>query len=139
MTRPRKAKASVLEIARGQYTRSEKEEERRCDDLILGAGGEAVHFSQARASKQTPGIPDRRYRVRGVAFWWEVKAEDGQLTRDQYHFLMRERHAGCLGGCGTSEDLVKVLTCKPGDIPLELIASVVQWATRGFRGEKRMA
>ncbi len=139
MTRPRKAKASVLDIARGQYTLSEKEEERRCDLLVQALQGDVVRFSQSRATHQTEGIPDRRYRVKGVALWWEVKAEDGRLSRAQFAFLRAEKQAQSLAGCGTSDDLVRVLRCTAEGMPLEINMVVARWLLRGFRGEPQTA
>lgn len=135
----RKGAATVLQLATGDFIRSEKEEQRDCRKYILKLGGQAVNFSQARASHQTQGIPDNRYRVFGMAFWWEVKAEDGQLTRDQYDFLVAERAHGAPGGCGTAADLaiaLSLLPRTPEAIAKRLWHSVETWAEKGFRGEK---
>lgn len=46
------------------------------------------NFSQARASKQTPGIPDLRvvHRKKGVSWWHEVKSPTGTQTPEQIEF-----------------------------------------------------
>ena len=80
----------------------EKKVEQRIDELCANAGCESVHFSQARATKQSFGIPDRRYYPReGPAFWVEVKAEGGRQTESQAAFEDRCRRCGdpyVLGG-----------------------------------------
>ena len=89
--------------------RSESAEEALCDDLIARIAGRegVVRLSQRRASNVTLGLPDRRYRVHGTAFFWEVKtaAPASKLSAAQRDFLRAELSAGCLAGCGTLEDL----------------------------------
>lgn len=50
-------------------------------DAFMGKvlGFEIYRFSQARATQQTPGIPDRLYCAPklGLAVWWEAKTEIG--------------------------------------------------------------
>ena len=60
----------------------------RADTLCANAGCVSIHFSQARESNQTPGIPDRLYYHvrRGIAFWYEGKAEDGVQSKEQQDF-----------------------------------------------------
>lgn len=73
----------------------EKSEEHDGDELMEMLGFTSIHFSQARASRQTPGIPDRLYfrpsRSRSaapVAFkvWWEAKAPKGRQSAAQRSF-----------------------------------------------------
>lgn len=76
----------------------EKLVEHRGDQLMRAHGFTVIRFSQARKTMQTPGIPDRRYyrpgRVdnvlagpsRGLAPWWEAKAEDGEQSPAQREF-----------------------------------------------------
>ena len=66
----------------------EKAIQARVDGLCALAGCTPIHFSQARASKQTPGIPDRRYYAPkgGLAFWVEVKAPNGRQSEAQRAF-----------------------------------------------------
>jgi hypothetical protein len=66
----------------------EKRHEAEGDKLLLALGWEAVRLSEARRTKKTPGVPDRRYyhRRRRAAFWWEVKADAGRQRPDQRAF-----------------------------------------------------
>jgi hypothetical protein len=68
--------------------RLEKEIEHAGDQLMRALGFEIVRFSHPGKTKQTPGIPDRRYyhRARHLAVWWEVKAEWGTQRPDQRVF-----------------------------------------------------
>lgn len=120
----------------GRLTPFEKEEAGKCDALIRAHGGEIVSFSQPRATKQTEGIPDRRYRCFGVAFWWEVKsqAKDAQLTADQADFLLAELNAGSLAACGTLNDLAWLLPYVRNGLPLRAARELVnRWMIKGFR------
>lgn len=58
------------------------------DQLMMLHGFQVVRFSQARASQQTEGIPDRRYYHTewGVAIWWEAKREGGKQRPAQKRF-----------------------------------------------------
>lgn len=115
---------------------AEKDVQALCDALVRQLGGEVTCFSQPRATMQTEGIPDRRYTIYGSAFWWEVKAEDGQLTADQHDFLQREHLSQSLGGCGTLEDLRDFLVSVRAGQVVALLAGrtlLARWATRGFR------
>ncbi len=121
--------------------RSESAEEQLCDDLVASiAGKEAVvKFSQAQAAQQTRGISDRRYRVKGYAFWFEVKAEDGKLTESQHQFLHRELDYGALACCGSLDDLRDLLAYvgKPGsDAATWCRLRINRWASKGFRKER---
>lgn len=99
-------KGSVREVATSpRRCAPEKQVERWCDDLVEKCSGEVVRFSQSRATNQTRGISDRRYRLFGHAFWFEVKAEDGKLSNYQYDFISSEMECDCLAACGTHEDL----------------------------------
>ena len=136
----RKGASTVLQVATGDYILSEKEQERACDRFIQSLGGQMVRFSQARATQQTEGISDRRYRVFGLAFWFEVKAEDGKLSRAQYEFLRDEQRAGALCGCGTAAELAIASTPLPRTpeaVGARLWRLVDQWAAKGFRGERK--
>jgi hypothetical protein len=79
---------TVLEIARRVHARSEKDEERLADDLMAKLGYTVIRFSQARATKQTEGIPDRRYYhvERQHALWFECKAATGRQRPAQRAF-----------------------------------------------------
>lgn len=131
-------------LARARGCRSERAEVDLCDDLILRIAGRAgvVNLSQSRASMLTRGLSDRRYRVHRAAFFWEGKAEDGQLTCSQHLFLLAELQAGSLAGCGTLDDLNDLLGALVSPARthallerycLELIG---RWAARGYRTER---
>jgi hypothetical protein len=71
----------------------EKAVEAQIDRLCALAGCTAIRFSQARASMQTPGIPDRLYFAEarhapdlGLAFFVEVKAAKGVQSAAQKWF-----------------------------------------------------
>lgn len=67
----------------------EKAVEAKIDDLCRTAGCVAIRFSQARASRQSPGIPDRRYYHPApprLAFWVEAKAPNGRQSPAQRTF-----------------------------------------------------
>ena len=70
---------------------SEKVVEAAVDRLCALAGCEAVRFSQARATKQSPGIPDRLYYPPAPhrPFWVEVKADGGRQSPAQVAFQRR--------------------------------------------------
>lgn len=76
---------------------SEKEVEHQCDQLMLQLGWRIVRFSMARATRQTFGIPDRRFyppqpeykrpsTVMRRAFWMEVKRPGGKQSEHQRKF-----------------------------------------------------
>lgn len=90
-----------------ERTRTESEIQTNGNDLMRALGFEVVSFSQPRASKQTPGIADSRYRHAGrkLAFWWEWKAADGEQSPDQAAFQRGEEACGCLYGIGGFGDL----------------------------------
>lgn len=69
-------------------TRSEKDEERDGDRVMVLYGFAPWRLSQPRATKQTPGLPDRLYtdETRGVAVWWEAKREGGRQRPAQRAF-----------------------------------------------------
>ena len=91
---------------------SEKAVERLCDQLITQLGGEIVRFSQSRASRQTEGIPDRRYRINNRAFWFEVKAADGRLSEAQIAYYEGERACHEEIACGDVDSLRRYLNCE---------------------------
>lgn len=93
----------VLDAA--ELGKLEKEIEDQGDKVMRALGFEVVRFSHPGRTKQTPGIPDRRYysRRRRLAFWWEAKAPDGEQRPDQRVF--QEMCEACgepyvLGGLG---------------------------------------
>jgi len=73
------------------------------DQLMELHGFRSIHFSQARATQQTPGIPDRKYyhRARRLTCWWEAKAECGEQSEEQRKFQLDAEACGetyLLGG-----------------------------------------
>jgi hypothetical protein len=118
--------------------RREDEVETKCDDLVTAAGGVVVRLSQRRASRIHEGLPDRRYRVGAVVFWWECKAAKGKLSRAQLDFLEGELACGQLGGVGTDAELGLFLRALAGGQPLAplSLSLVRRWAARGLRAER---
>lgn len=98
---------TVLEIARGQLPPSEKQEQAMGDRLMESFHFTSIHFSQARASMQTPGIPDRKYYREdlGLTFWWEAKAEGGRQSAFQKNFQTMCERCGELYVLGTAATL----------------------------------
>lgn len=156
MSDPRRAETTVrrgvalgpdspLRAVSGRACRSEAAEEALCDDFIARSGEQSgvVRLSQRRASMVTRGVSDRRYRVSGVAFWYEVKAEDGRLTPSQARFLLDELLCGAPAACGTLEDLQQFVTALRGadandrrQLAVDLgIRLVERWARKGYRRE----
>lgn len=105
----------VLSRAAVRPTVSEKEEMARADEAAALLGFRVVRFSQPRATKQTPGIPDRLYlhpRKR-AAFWWEAKSETGECSPAQMALhadLVRSGHVVCVGTSGIAIDEMKRIT-----------------------------
>jgi len=102
-------KFSVLEVAQGKAPRLEKQVERAGDRFMAQMGFTSIHFSQARATMQTPGIPDRKYYniERGVSCWWEAKAEDGEQSEPQHRFQRMTEACGEVYLLGTEGVLAR--------------------------------
>jgi hypothetical protein len=100
----------------------EKVVEHAGDVFMAALGFEIIRFSQARATMQTPGIPDRRYYRRaqsrqGAAgsttddwskaymLWWEAKRETGKQSEYQQEFQKLVEACGELYLVGTDEVL----------------------------------
>lgn len=111
--RPRRKKSDLttLDIARGLLAQLEKEEEAKGDELMQQYGFRSIHFSQARASMQTLGIPDRKYYhvERKVTLWWEAKAEDGEQSKAQRDYQAMAEACGEIYVLGTHLDLAEWL------------------------------
>ncbi len=77
-----------------------------CDEVIrtFPGGGEILVLS---IPKETwlKDLPDRRYFVRGVALWCEVKSLTDKLTTGQYDFLAREHRFGSIVFAGDADAL----------------------------------
>lgn len=78
-------------------------------DLIMKSlGFDSYHFSQSRATMQTPGIPDRKYfsRERRAAVWWEAKTAIGHPSAFQVAFRANCEACGEEYVLGTDDALV---------------------------------
>lgn len=124
-------------------------EEAACDRLVRGLGGEVFPFSIG-ARSPIPDVPDRRYRLRGVAFWAEIKRPPGlnerkdgyarkdagdKLTQGQLDFLLAEHRCGEIVFAGDREALLRMVMARPGEwrrLGHEALAIVV---ARGLRTE----
>lgn len=91
---------------------SEKQVEHAGDRLMALHGFTAVRFSQARATQQTPGIPDRRYYhgAWGVALWWEAKRPGGKQRLAQRQFQVLVEACGEHYVVGDLDALVAAVT-----------------------------
>jgi hypothetical protein len=87
--------------------RREKTIEFEGDKQLRALGFEIVKFSHPGKTKQTPGIPDRRYYHRGrrLAFWWEAKSATGTQRPDQKLFQEMCDAVGDPYVLGTDRDL----------------------------------
>lgn len=98
----------------------EKAIEHEGDKIMRGLGFEIVRFSQPRATKQTPGIADRRYYRRhrlvetsygrkfvgALALWWEAKSATGEQTPAERLFQEMVEACGETYLLGTHEALI---------------------------------
>ena len=134
---PHSPRASRAGTGRG--CRGEGDEAALCDDFVLRAPrGSLANLSQQRASNLTRGLSDRRYRFYGASFFYEIKAEDGQLTATQHGFLLDELANGALATCGTLDDLQWFAArCAAGHTRLDVhcLTLVMRWAAKGYRRE----
>lgn len=102
---------------RVKSTKPEKKVEAACDRLMASLGYTAVRFSMARATMQTPGIPDRKYYAnftqRGRefrhTFWFEAKAGTNIQSEYQKLFQLMVERAGEDYVCGGIPELVAYL------------------------------
>src|SRR5262245_25831873 len=94
---------------RRKASRTEKQVEHSGDLLMAALGFTAIRFSQARATQQTPGIPDRRYYSpeRKTALWWEAKTEIGRQSAFQAALQAMCEAVGEIYVLGTDEALIE--------------------------------
>jgi hypothetical protein len=87
--------------------RLEKLHELEGDKQMRALGFEVVRFSHPGRTKQTPGIPDRRYyhRPRRLVLWWEAKSATGRQRPDQRWFQEMCEACGEIYVLGTDRDL----------------------------------
>lgn len=80
----------------------ESDELREIRDLCNGLRLEMDVYSDNRQSRLKPGHPDRRVYVerKSLAFWWEGKAANGKLSKDQVAWKERAESVGDLYGWG---------------------------------------
>lgn len=88
--------------------RPEKVVEHAGDLFMQALGFEIIRFSMARATMQTPGIPDRRYYSprRKLALWWEAKAANGHQSAFQTAFQRMCEACGEIYLVGTEDVLL---------------------------------
>ncbi len=82
----------------------EKEEQAEIRKLFLSFGFKVRNLSQARASKQSPGLADLYvvHRELPIAFWWEAKRQvGGKLSPAQVEF--RDDCLRCGVGYGSGD------------------------------------
>lgn len=93
-------------------SRTEKQVEAAGDRAMGMLGFAAIRFSQARATMQSPGIPDRRYYHAGrrLALWWEAKRDGGKQSGAQLIFQSVAEACGELYCVGTDDDLAQFVT-----------------------------
>lgn len=93
-----------LERAEGML---EKEIEHRADKQLAALGFEVIRFSHPGKTKQTPGIPDRRYyhRELRLVLWWEAKSDTGKQRPEQRYFQELAESCGDPYVLGTEQDL----------------------------------
>lgn len=91
--------------------RSEKAEMHDADRMAEALGFRSVHFSQSRASRQTPGIPDRLFLhpATGVSVWWEAKAEKGRVSVAQEQMHDDLRACGHVVVVGTASVMIRAM------------------------------
>jgi hypothetical protein len=109
-----------------------------CDALIRGLDGDVVAFSvRGTAPLQHVGLPDRRYRVRGVGFWAELKSGRDKLSMAQWRFLEAEHKVGSIVFAGDAPALKAMVY---GSVPSKWYeigwANVTVILARGFRKER---
>jgi hypothetical protein len=135
MPRKRRSDFSVLEIAQGKMPRLEKQVEHAGDRFMVGQMGfKSIHFSQPRATMQTPGISDRRYynTTRRVSAWWEAKGEDGRQTKAEWEFQQIVEACGEVYLLGTEE--VLAAWCHMRCPSQEQIENSRRWVAEGRPG-----
>ncbi len=123
--------------------------EERADAIVEALGGTVVKFS-LRAESPFANIPDRRYRVRGVALWAELKRpltdyedKDGYtrhrgdlLTQGQLDFLRAEYDCGQIVFAGSDTELKEMLLRAPSGWYYFGWQCVALTATKGLRKER---
>lgn len=97
----------------------EKDEQAAVVKLLRGMGFDVWNLSQARASKQTPGLPDLwvMHREHPIAFWWETKRQvGGALSVPQEYFRDATLRCGVAHGVGdryAAREFLRALGLEP--------------------------
>lgn len=94
--------------------RVEKLHEHAGDKQMAALGFEVAKFSHPGRTKQTPGIPDRKYyhRARRLTLWWEAKSATGRQRPDQRNFQEMAEACGEIYVLGTDRDLFAWLVAR---------------------------
>lgn len=102
------------EIRAADEARREKTVEHEGDKQMLALGFLVVRFSRAERTKQTPGIPDRRYYAPrcGLALWWEAKTTTGKQSPAQIAFQAMAEACGDHYVVGTERVLFEWLVAR---------------------------
>lgn len=133
----------MIYVQKPSRTASERDVEAACDRLVAALGGDVIRTSPPGRTRQHIGLPDRRYRLKGHAWYFEVKrGHGGKLTAAQLDFLRAELACGCLALCGTMEELAGltrriVQGAAPAALAGYCAETVEAWAARGLRREAR--
>lgn len=81
----------------------EKTAQLEVSKMFRAFGFEVYNLSQARATKQTPGLPDLwcMHRELPIAFWWETKrSHGGRFSEAQLRFRDMAQRCGVGYGSG---------------------------------------
>lgn len=117
---------------------TERDVERACDRLVAALGGDVIRTNPPGRTRQHIGLPDRRYRVRGVAFYAELKAPGGRLSPEQLAFLQAELACGALATCGGVAELTDLVQAiargeTHDQLARRCAAQITHWPVRGSR------
>jgi hypothetical protein len=113
------------------------DEEAACERLIRSLGGDAIRLSEpGRTVPWHAGLPDFRVRLRGVAFWMEVKSRRDKLTRRQLDFLLAESKCGEVVFAGDRAALEALVLARPSDWKARGWEALGIIAARGIRDER---
>jgi len=116
--------ARDVEARQRDAARREKTIEYDGDQQMQAMGWDVVRFSRAERTKQTAGIPDRKYysaRYR-LTLWWEAKTPDGVQSPAQRDFQHMAEACGEHYVVGTDRVLCEWLVAR----------GVAQWVEGGF-------
>ena len=102
------------EIRAADDARREKTVEHEADKQMLALGFLVVRFSRAERTKQTAGIPDRRYYSPRccLALWYEAKTATGKQSSVQREFQTMAEACGELYVVGTERALFDWLVAR---------------------------